>query len=260
MSLGGDLSIDVNRYWEYAPRAKWDSIRESLVLLEERIHDSPSWSDYQSTYNSGYVSVSFWKNHIASPDLKLSANDAAKVVATTRDLFFVYKDNPRQFLAEIMLRREINMFYVVRWRPTVSAWPERLPFLFDSLRNPKLNIYLYGRDIKPSLVRQVRDSLRRLSNTINAEGPPTGFINQDTYSHEQVKLIVQGPSMTLDGKLRITRRDMINVVDNAYELYTDNGPREFAAQIFGPHSILGKVFFLFTDLDDGRGVKSIARA
>lgn len=258
MSLGGDLSMDLDRYGEYAPTARWESIRESLIHLEDRINISPSWSDYHSIYNSGYVSLSFWRS-FSTPEFALSATDAAKVVKTTRDLFFVFKDNPRAFAAEIKLRQRSSMYYIVRWRPDLSAWPERLPFNFEGPRDPDLEIYLYGRDAEQEIVDQIYDSLRWFVNALHAEGPPTGFINEDSYSYNSVKLLIRA-HRTAAGKSHITRRDMITVVDAAYELYKDNGPREFAAQLLGLHVILGKVFFLFTDLDDEGAVKSIERA
>ena len=253
MPLGGDLSMDVFRYGEYAPSTQWNSIRASLDLLKNRIRDFPSWTGYLETYSSGFVSVSFWSYHHL--DRTLSATDAATLITTTKNLFFAYNDHPRAFSAEITLRQRPSMFYNLQWRPKAAAWPERLPFIPHRTQKPDIYIYLYGRDAEPSMVNQVRDSLRWIINAVDAEGPRSEFINRNSYSHNSVKLILQGPGS--GSRMHVKRQDLIVVVDAIYELYVDNGPREFAAQLLGARSILGKIFLLFTDLDSGRTAAAI---
>ncbi|KAL9600003.1 MAG: hypothetical protein Q9219_003472 [cf. Caloplaca sp. 3 TL-2023] len=240
MPIVGDLSMDANRYGEYAPPIQWDGTRTSLDIIDERMRNFPSWTGHLEVYTSGLVSVSFGSYDV--PSVVVSATAAARLVMTTKNIFFGYEDNPRAFIAEIKIRRKRRMLYDLSWRPRASTWPERLPFLPPNLQKPDVYIYLYGRDAEPSLVNLLRDSRRWLINALDAEGPRSGFINRDSCSHNSLRLIVEGPG-SAESTVRMKRRDIIVVVNAAYEHYMDHGPREFAAKIFGPHLILGKRSF-----------------
>jgi len=108
MRLSEDLSIDVVGYGEYAPRSRWNAIHDALDTIIRQINEEQGAPDKdidQFSYIAYFTGVLFMvKDSPDFPfggDLHLSRRNAVKVLETTKDLFFIYRDDPREFGAQI---------------------------------------------------------------------------------------------------------------------------------------------------------------
>lgn len=245
MRLSGDLSIDVTWYGEYAPRSRWNAIKKALEGMIRQIDEEQGGPDEnigQFSYMGKSTRVNFFSDTAYLPpfeyDPHISRRDAVKVLKTTTDLFFVYKDNPREFRAQIDIQRQRRVDMLIVWdHETPWAWPERLPFIINlpPFRNREWCMALewYGRGVDPPLANEVREALGWFIHDFTREGPQTGTISKESYYHAFVKLHFD--------KLRpegVTRVDMVQIVKKIRELlFTPHnwGPREFVTTLYDLH-------------------------
>lgn len=168
----------------------------------------------------------------------LSRRDAVKVIHTTRDLFFVYKDNPREFRALINIRRShrVDMEVLSRLK-SLDAWPERLPAILPLPTQSQwwlLEIQSYGRGFGPSLENEVRESLGWFIHELTTEGSQTGEISKQSYYHAFVKLQFKS-NRPGDPKAGMTRGVMVELLKEIRAIcFTPHnwGPREFVGTFF----------------------------
>ena len=126
MRLGEGLTMEVFDYGDYAARYEWSGVREGLENIARQINsEQGSIDDHisQNNYEYNIVILRFFGN-----PPRISKRNALRVLKTIKDLFFVYKDNPRAFVATIGIQGlEIPQNMVLLWNNEPSSWPP-LPF------------------------------------------------------------------------------------------------------------------------------------
>ena len=255
LHISRDLSMDVEDYGEYAPPALWDEIKLNLDEIQHRIGTMPELQNPTSElYRSSYVSIYFV---VVDQRGVLPAMEMAKIIEVTKGLFFVYKDNPREFDALIKLNEDpLNLFHLHFGRSPEITWPQ-LPWRSQVTRNLRADFYLYGRDLEASLLDSVDNAFRLVVDSMRSEGSQTDHVDHKIYSRGFVRLILE-PSDPAKVRTPISRAEMISLLVIVRDRYHKHGPREIGAQLIrlmnpprpSPEDqTIGTLFILFTDLD-----------
>ncbi|KAL8664217.1 MAG: hypothetical protein Q9168_007944 [Polycauliona sp. 1 TL-2023] len=258
MPITKELSITMKQYGRFADRSRWNDIYEALNDFEHRFSDDKNPTDapaYQTCgiYRSGSVGLHVISQH-SGPEL-LSGKEFARVVKTIDNLFFVYKDQPR----EISIAISKNGLYLhdltLSWDSTRNNWPQHLPWTFPA-DHLGVEIYHYGRDFAPSTsfddewwfaLQAIRDELIREQPLV---GPPA----KSSYTSNIVKLDIVPPpgaarvflqAESMVEVLYLIQRELIG--RRSGHVF---GPREFAANIKDLNGrILARMWLTYIDSD-----------
>ena len=251
LDLGGDLSMDFQRYGKEASPSRWNAIRGDLDGLSKSMEDDGAVRFFHlgglNSFHRQNIVVDF--THRLEPGSpKLSLTDAAKIVKATNNCFFSYKYGPSEFEAEIKIRRRAAMKMELFWQPIPfsNPWPE-LPWRLLLSSDLSMEIYLYGKDAESANIDGVITYLGLLILSIRGERPRTGFISRDSYQNRFVSLDIEG-IVPEDVQVSITRGQIIEVLEAIDKMYSKlgHGPRELGARVMVQNRILGKVFLTFT--------------
>jgi len=232
MRLSDELSMDVIWYGQYACRAQWEAILKGLeatILQINGEQGDPDENVDQLSYAHLFTQITFFDEEKpgfpSMQDAHISRRDAIKASKTIKDLFFVYKDGPRKFLARLNIRGQSQVYLNIGWKwESPDAWPKRLPAeltipIWD--QHWDLLIQRYGRGADPPLTNDFREALGWSIHNLTTEGPQTGGVSKQSYNHAFVKLHLD--ELRPEG---LTRADMIQSLKGIKKLI-------FAPYIFG---------------------------
>lgn len=160
-----------------------------------------------------------------------------------------------------MVRRQYRARMTIGWESTTAAWPEDRPNAVVNVRwDMALDVLTeeYGRDVDPPLANEVRKALDWFIYELEDEGPDWALINKESYYHAFVKLKVEPPGEGPRFSRRMTRRNLMMVVNGIKETFFEPrnwAPREFTADVMraGWMNRLGRVPFLSWMVDKGLG-------
>ncbi|KAL8922303.1 MAG: hypothetical protein Q9208_005273 [Pyrenodesmia sp. 3 TL-2023] len=145
-----ELSITIEHYGRFAPEARWIGIREALNDFERRFAEDGEdyWVhlglDSEFVLCSGVVSLRIF-------DVRTSAllpKECPRILKTINDLFFVFRDNPREIKFSIHRNRILMGSFNMEWKDAPALWPQLLPWKIDppAFPNSEMFVFLYGRD------------------------------------------------------------------------------------------------------------------
>ena len=266
MSIAQDLDMEVYYYGNYAPSSLWTGIRGGLKDIRKRVQDCPDWSSrpcpalrVNEDFNSGFVTVRLTAMQRDPSKPYLSANEVAKVIQTTFDIFFIYQDHPRDFNAILISHsRHIKTQFVFFTRATENPWPQNLPVVWRLGELDSLEIYLYGRDEDQSAAPTVRAALNEILNMLVSKDDPPWWerIPNDSYSSGYVNLEIEQGSAEKHVRT-MNNGDIVSMVSEILGRIENMGysPREIAARYTERSSerservVVGKIYLTFTALD-----------
>lgn len=249
--INNELTMDFVDYGEYANPAMWNDIRNGLDDIAHSIQHEGDWvikpwSD-RNIYTRQAVAVEFSAD-FRPGSLEISPTDIAKVLRAVNGLFFIYKDKPREFDAEIKTRRQSGWYMTLNWESFIVAWPRRLPWTMTHGGSSTfaLEIYLYGRDADPAWEDEVDDDIDQLISIIENEGPATSLLTKHSYQYRHIRLDIEGPAPG-DVKELMTRYDTLDALDTMQSMYDRYGLREFGAYVTEQRRSKARIFLTFTD-------------
>ncbi|KAL8715429.1 MAG: hypothetical protein Q9220_000763 [cf. Caloplaca sp. 1 TL-2023] len=242
--------MDLSWYGQFAQSTTRPQIQTALADIRSRVFVYAGWPSYQGrllAFESGPVGVYFNGQAPAPGDPRLSGTDVARVVQAIADLFFKYNDPPREFGAEIMIRRKRSVTLLLDCLGQDRTWPA-LPFGWRVKQDMVLGFYLYGKHVEdaPGAKIAVYRALMSIHDGIKFEGSQSGVISRKSYTYAPVKLEIQSRDPR---NVEITRDQMTSVLITIGALFYGNGPRDFAAFLDVRKGNVAKIFLTIEDSD-----------
>lgn len=258
ISKESGLSMEVYRYGSYADRDSRNPFSDGLDAIRSRIQSSPGWSASRGQrYYHAPLSVQFEALHpLREPGL--SASDAAKVLETTKDLFFIYRDNPREFDAVIKLHGQPVMELILDWTLSAMDFPMDLPWERPVHTSDKggsssvwrMQVYMYGRFLASALKGAINFSLKICqTDIISEEGSLKKNISHNWYKHGFVNVSFESVSSDTT-EIPISRKEASLIIGTVQWWYFQySTPREIGIRIKRRGQVVAKMFVLFINLD-----------
>ncbi len=126
MDITKEVSITMKQYGRFANPSGWKDIEEALNDFEQRFADTERPTDLpayhtRDTFSSGGVTLDIISQHFG-PQL-LSGMEMARIIKTINNLFFGYKDKPREFVIAIQKNRVYVHELTLHWGNQRNPWP-----------------------------------------------------------------------------------------------------------------------------------------
>ncbi|KAL9036784.1 MAG: hypothetical protein Q9180_004097 [Flavoplaca navasiana] len=259
MDITKEVSITMRQYGRFANPSGWKDIEEALNDFEQRFADTERPTDLpayhtRDTFSSGEVTLDIISQHFG-PQL-LSGMEMARIIKTINNLFFVYKDKPREFVIAIHKNRVYLHELTIHWASQRNPWPQHLPWTWN-IDDLAMVIFLYGRDFPPSRFFDIRffaalDVIAdKLVKEIDAETQPP---RKPSYSFDILNLEIEPPPN--DSDVRLTAHSVGSIVHRIRSQLIRRsglayGPREFGGLIKDETRQLAKIFLTVHDPEEG---------
>lgn len=250
-----ELSITVHHYGRFAPQFYWNFIREALKDCERRFdNDDEDWRiptelGQDSILSSGIVSIDI---HIMkTPHSLPSTKEYARILKTIDDLFFVFKDKPREITLSIERNRVVVASLELKWRDAANPWPQHLPWKIETHDSElTIMVILYGRDFDQSALfeRRFRDAFWGVTDNLPDVMPRSG----GSCSFDILRVDIE-PLPNTDLIIPKDRLRYILMHIAGYTImFKELEPREFGVHVELAGYPGAKIFF--TVIDPGEGI------
>ncbi|KAL8835340.1 MAG: hypothetical protein Q9176_006992 [Flavoplaca citrina] len=202
----------MKQYGRFANPSDWKDIQEALNDFEqrfadtERLTDLPAYHTYD-TFSSGGVTLDIISQHFG-PQL-LSGMEMARIIKTINNLFFGYKDKPREFVIAI---HKNGLSFDFRFFAALDVIAEKLVTEIDAEtqppRKPSYSFDILNLDIEPPpndsdvrltahsigiIVHRMRSQLISRSGLVYGPREFGGLIKDETRQLANIFLTVHDP-------------------------------------------------------------------
>ncbi|KAL8883264.1 MAG: hypothetical protein Q9192_007303 [Flavoplaca navasiana] len=235
----GDLTIVFKRYGEFADKAHWRDIRESLNYLRRRFlyNDAirlppPRLKSYEFISDIVKLRIYGFPGALSGPTY-LSGKELAKVLSTIDGLFFDPGEKPRELSVEIMKSHVDPTYMSIFWQKLHNTWPQE-GFSIEAAPYLVMDIYIYGRDFDPnrSFNERVSYDMDVIYHEIYREADASRKpIRKNAYISGIVKLTIDPPTQA--GQAVITALETNKILMGMKGLIFGRryGPRELGTYI-----------------------------